>query len=151
MGLTGWLGWTLGLALAAGSAQAGQARFTRLQPGLSQITVQAVLQDHVGFVWFGTEDGLNRYDGYAFAIFRHDTRRPDSLPDNIVSALYEDRQRRLWVGTQRGLALFDRRSETFSPIPGVRERVTAMLEDPDGGLWIATEGQGLFRRDGVSG
>jgi ligand-binding sensor domain-containing protein len=62
--------------LPPGLAAAPPARFTRLsvEQGLSQSTVQAILQDHVGFLWLGTEEGLNRYDGYTFVVFKHDAR-----------------------------------------------------------------------------
>jgi diguanylate cyclase (GGDEF)-like protein/PAS domain S-box-containing protein len=129
-------------------ADAAESRFTRVsvEQGLSQSTVQAIFQDHVGFLWLGTEEGLNRYDGYTFVVFKHDAADPRSLPDDIISALYEDRQQRLWIGTQRGLAEFDRRTETFTREPAIHERVTALTEDPGGTLWIATEGEGIFER-----
>jgi diguanylate cyclase (GGDEF)-like protein/PAS domain S-box-containing protein len=144
------------VALAAWPVKlsAGQpVRFTRLsvEQGLSQSTVQALVQDHVGFLWLGTEEGLNRYDGYAFVVFRHDPHDPRSLPDDVVSALHEDSQRRLWVGTEHGLSLFDRRSEAFAPVPSVRERVTGIVEGSNGTLWVGTEGEGLFERNPVSG
>src|SRR5688500_13138640 len=105
--------WTLAL-LGASVDAVPRSRFTRIEPGLSQSTVQAILQDHLGFFWFGTGEGLNRYDGYAFVVFRHDAADPKSLPDDMVSALHEDKEKRIWVGTQHGLALFDRQTETFT-------------------------------------
>jgi PAS domain S-box-containing protein len=137
-------------------AQLGSApatRFTRLsvEQGLSQSTVQAILQDHVGFLWFGTEEGLNRYDGYTFVVFRHDSRDPQSLQDDEVSALHEDRQGRLWVGTWAGLSLFDRRAETFTAIPSIQQKVTSIIEDADGTLWVGTQGDGLFERNATTG
>lgn len=62
----------------------------------------AVLRDRRGFVWVGTEDGLNCYDGYGFAVYKHDPARPHSLSDNYVVAFHEDRRGRLWVGTSDG-------------------------------------------------
>src|SRR5205809_214747 len=86
-----WSGTVLVL-LAAGAAAAPSPRFTHLsvEQGLSQSTVQVIFQDHVGFLWFGTEEGLNRYDGYTFVAFKHDPQDSRSLPDDIISALYED-------------------------------------------------------------
>jgi diguanylate cyclase (GGDEF)-like protein/PAS domain S-box-containing protein len=138
----------LALILRCVCADAGESRFTRVsvEQGLSQSTVQAIFQDHVGFIWFGTEEGLNRYDGYTFVVFKHDPNDARSLPDDIISAVYEDGQHRLWIGTQRGLALFDRRTETFSREAAVHERVTAIAEDAGGTLWIGTEGEGIFER-----
>ncbi len=127
--------------MASALEAAPQAHFSHLsvERGLSQITVQVVLQDHIGFLWFGTEEGLNRFDGYGFAVFKHDTRNPGSLPDDMVTALYEDREQRLWVGTGRGLSWFDRRTETFIPVSSVRERVSAIVGDLVGDVvvpWI---------------
>jgi len=123
-------------------------RFTRLSvgEGLSQATVTAILQDHVGFLWLATDEGLNRYDGYTFAVFKHDPKDPQSLPDDLVSALHEDRLHRLWVGTEEGLSLFDPRTETFSRDPSIHGRVNVIAEDPDGTLWAGTQGDGVFER-----
>jgi PAS domain S-box-containing protein len=125
------------------------ARFSDEQ-GLSQSTVQAIVQDHVGFLWFGTEEGLNRFDGYAFIVYKHQPADPASLPDDVVSALYEDRQQRLWVGTQRGLSRYDRATDTFERLEGIRDRVTAIAEARDGTLWFGTDG-GLVKRDAATG
>jgi PAS domain S-box-containing protein len=132
---------------------APDAHFTHItvEQGLSQSTVQVLFQDHLGFIWLGTEEGLNRYDGYTFAIFRNDPQDPDSLPDNIITMLFEDRAHRLWVGTATGLAVFSRETETFERLPGIRQRVNGMVEEPDGTLWVGTEGQGLFERSGGAG
>jgi PAS domain S-box-containing protein len=147
-------GWCALACLA--SARAGAEalpRFTRLsvEHGLSQATVQAILQDHAGFFWFGTDEGLNRFDGYSFRVFKHDPDDPRSLPHSMISALHEDREKRLWVGTHNGLALFDPVTETFTRTGPVEERVTSILEDAAGTMWIGTVGQGLFRRDAGSG
>ena len=137
-----------GFLLCGTAAAAPPPRFTRLsiEQGLSQNTVQAILQDRVGFLWFGTEEGLNRWDGYTFVSFKHDPQDPKSLPDNLVSVLLEDRRGRIWVGTGTGLSLYDPRTETFDRVHATRRRVTALLEDPDGRLWVGTEGEGLLER-----
>jgi PAS domain S-box-containing protein len=123
-----------------------------VESGLSQGTVQAMVQDHVGFVWLGTREGLDRYDGYNFVVYKHDAKIASSLPDDVISALFEDRQHRLWVGTEHGLSLFDRRSETFARQSPIRERVTGITEGADGALWVGSEGDGLFvLRPGASG
>jgi len=127
---------------------AAAPRFVHLsvEHGLSQGTVGAVLQDHLGFVWLGTEEGLNRYDGYGFTVFKHDPRNPESLPDDLVASLYEDHRHVLWIGCGRGLAYFDRARETFVRVPAIRERVNALVEDAAGNLWVAAAGDGLFER-----
>jgi len=124
-------------------------RFTRLsvEQGLSQSSVQVILQDHVGFVWLGTDEGLNRYDGYEFVVFRHDPQDPGSLPNETIWSLLEDRDHRLWVGTDRGLSLLDPATERFAPVPSIHGRVTGIVEDADGTLWVASEGGGLFHRE----
>ena len=61
-----------------------------------------MLQDREGYLWFGTQDGLNRYDGHSFAVYRHDPEDPQSLRDDYISAIYEDRSGVLWIGTYGG-------------------------------------------------
>ena len=76
-----------------------------VQSGLSQNTVNVILQDRQGYMWFGTKDGLNRYDGYRFKIFKH---TPDGsiLPSNFITALCEDPAGDIWIGTDAGLGLY---------------------------------------------
>ena len=86
-------------------------RFDRisLEQGLSQSTVFCMLQDSQGFMWFGTEDGLNKYDGYTFTVYKHDPENPNSLSDYWISAMLEDRSGTLWIGTpEGGLERYDR-------------------------------------------
>jgi two-component sensor histidine kinase/ligand-binding sensor domain-containing protein len=132
-----------------GLATGPPARFVRLgvEQGLSQSTGQAITQDHAGFLWIGTEEGLNRYDGYSFVVYKHNPEDPESLPDDMISALCEDRQHHLWVGTESGLCRFDRRHERFYRVPVISARVTAVTEDADGVLWVATGGGGLYKRE----
>ncbi|MDJ0784324.1 MAG: two-component regulator propeller domain-containing protein [Desulfosarcinaceae bacterium] len=149
------------LSIATG-AYGIQTRFERLgvREGLHQRTITCGLQDHLGFLWFGTEDGLLRYDGYGFREFRTDPARDDSLASNLVYALLEDRRGRLWVGTVGGgLHRFNRRSETFvryQPDPADPHAIShiaviSLLEDRLGQIWVGTEGGGLNRLDPDSG
>jgi len=73
-----------------------------IEDGLSQSSVFEILQDNRGMMWFGPWDGLNRYDGYNFAIYRYDEQNPHSLSNNEIRALYEDSQGVLWIGTSEG-------------------------------------------------
>lgn len=144
------------LAELVGPSALGAAsppRFARLstEHGLSQNTVQAILQDHVGFLWFGTEEGLSRFDGDGVVVFRHDAEKAGSLPNDRVTVLFEDRERRLWVGTDSGLSLFDRRHEIFVPEASIAQRVTGIAQERSGRLWVAAEGDGLFARDPEAG
>jgi len=96
--------------------QASTIRFERItaEDGLSQNAVLAIWQDSQGFMWFGTEGGLNKYDGYQFIVYKHDPDDPTTLSDDFVSSIYEDRDGNLWVGTRNGLNRFDRATGTFT-------------------------------------
>jgi len=130
---------------------ASHPRFERvsIEQGLSQSTVQAIVQDRRGFLWFGTEDGLNRYDGYGFKVYKHSPDDPASLAGNSITALYEDSLGTLWVGTEtNGLERFDRETEQFahhrhSPVYSAglsHDTIRVLYEDSRGVLWIGTEG-----------
>ena len=77
------------------------------EQGMSQISANAILEDKLGFLWVGTQGGLNRFDGYQFKAFKHDKNDPGSLSSNFINELLEDAAGRLWVGTNGGLNLFD--------------------------------------------
>jgi len=134
-------------------AQALMPRFTHLtsEQGLSHNIVRCILQDSQGFMWFGTSDGLNKYDGYTFTVYRHRRSDPDSLLDNTVTVLYEDRTGILWIGTAMGLDSLAGGAGQFTHYPAVAEQIGAIYEDAAGILWIGTEGSGLFRYDRAAG
>jgi PAS domain S-box-containing protein len=134
-------------------AQALMPRFTHLasEQGLSHNIVRCILQDSQGFMWFGTSDGLNKYDGYTFTVYRHRRSDPASLSDNTVTALYEDRTGTLWIGTAMGLDSLAGGAMRFTHYPAVAEQIGAIYEDAAGILWIGTEGSGLFRYDRAAG
>ncbi|MCJ7832881.1 MAG: hypothetical protein MUQ20_00655 [Deltaproteobacteria bacterium] len=79
-----------------------QVRRLSVQDGLSQSSVNCILQDNKGFLWIGTQDGLNRYDGNSFTIYTYDPDDPGSLPDGNILALHEDRRGNIWIGTLAG-------------------------------------------------
>src|ERR1700693_5967131 len=83
--------------------------------GLSQTRVAQIVQDDLGFIWFGTQYGLNRYDGYQFKLFVHERGRTDSLSGAFITALFKDRSGFLWIGCSQVLDRFDPRTETFTP------------------------------------
>lgn len=120
-----------------------------IEDGLSQSSIQAILQDSRGFMWFGTEDGLNRYDGYNFTIYKTVAGDPNSLSDNNITALFEDSKERIWIGTQSGgLVQYDRKKDRFTTYTGVDDderwqtlssnTIWTIEEDQDGLIWVGT-------------
>jgi two-component system, sensor histidine kinase ChiS len=135
------------------SARQMEKRFHQItiEDGLSQSTVMAILQDSRGYMWFGTHDGLNRYDGYNFATYRFDPENPHSISDDDIRVIYEDRRGDLWIGTQRrGLNRYDRERDRFTRYIGEAEEwetlssntIWSILEDSYGIFWVGT-GYGL--------
>ena len=132
---------------------AGQSidiRFRHLteKNGLSQGTVKCIFKDSQGYMWFGTRDGLNRYDGYRFTVFKNDPKDPSSISDNFINHIYEDSRGRLWIGTKNGLNLYDRETDFFKKflINDNSFQVTCIIEDREKRLWISTM-TGLFLFD----
>jgi ligand-binding sensor domain-containing protein/signal transduction histidine kinase len=151
---------TLGLASPALGLESGPS-FDHLtvEDGLAHNHVIAVLKDSRGFIWFGTQNGLSRYDGNGFTNYRHDANDPGSLPSPVVGPLFEDSQKRLWLGTDwgnAGLALYDREHDRFKryavpPRTGeVTNAVRAIAEDRQGRLWLGT-GRGVAPFDPAAG
>ncbi|WP_316810893.1 two-component regulator propeller domain-containing protein [Pedobacter heparinus] len=134
------------LALTTNATLAQELSFKRLtiNEGLSQNTAFCILQDKTGFIWIGTEDGLNKYDGYDFTIYKHENNNKNSLSNSQVNALCEDPKENLWVGTSKGLNLFDRDKASFNLQSN--DFVTTLLYDSRGNLWIGTF-DGLKRYD----
>ncbi|HEY4325418.1 MAG TPA: two-component regulator propeller domain-containing protein [Mucilaginibacter sp.] len=126
----------------------GNIKFTHLttDDGLSQNTVLSIIKDKYGFIWFGTEEGLNRYDGNHFKVYRNNAKDKTSIPDNIVNVLYEDRAGNLWVGTGKGLSLYNRNNDSFAnyysepnnPNTISNDAIISIYEGDNGKLWIGT-------------
>ena len=117
--------------------------------GLSQGTINAIAH-YDGFMWFATQDGLNRFDGYGFKVYRTGTAQ--ALNSNLVQALLADSRQQLWIGTGAGLNLYDRKSgriRGFAETFGIRHAldtlpVQQLIEDRRGRIWIQTVAQGLY-------
>jgi two-component system, sensor histidine kinase ChiS len=132
-----------------------QFKHLSLKEGLSQSTVLAILQDKEGFMWFGTQDGLNKYDSYQFTVYRHNPQEAHSLSKNEIFTLYEDSQGILWIGTNGGLNQFDRLKDRFirylhdpqNPNSLSSDTIWSIYEDNTGNLWIGTDGGGLNQFD----
>ena len=128
-------------------------RFTQLhaEQGQLQDEVNHIVQDDQGFMWFGTSDGLRRYDGYGFRDYRHDPMDPNSIRGARVYALFKDRSGRLWVGSDAFLDMFDPTTDKFTHFSGpgtagIEGMVLDIRQDREGMLWVASY-QGLYRVD----
>ena len=155
------------LLACSGVASAAQARCTGLrfehlsvEQGLSNGSVHAIHQDQRGFLWLGTEDGLNLYDGSSITIFRHQLGDPNSLSSSNFGKIYEDESGLLWFGTWGGgLDRYDPATNRFvhyrhdpgNPASISSDRIEFLVGDGAGGLWIGTERDGLNRYDGATG
>lgn len=123
-------------------------KFTHINTGegLSQSTVTCIIKDRYGFMWFGTEDGLNKYDGYRFTIYRKNLSDKNSLAGNTISALYEDKAGNLWIGTKGGLSRYNRANDTFinyyndpaDPNTLSNSSINAVHEGDNGNIWVGT-------------
>lgn len=135
------------LHFIAAEAQQTSIPFTHLSSvdGLSQNSINCILKDRYGYMWFGTQDGLNRYDGYRFVVYRHKLKDSASLPSNDITALCEDGAGNLWIGTNNGgLSQYNRKNNSFNNFKTTAsESVTALYEDKQNKLWIGTA-KGLF-------
>ncbi len=115
--------------------------------GLSQGMVNSILQDKYGFMWFASNDGLNRYDGNNFTVYKNDPENNNSIAENFIRYLFEDSRGRIWIATaSNGLDLFNRTTETFThfkhnpkDLNSISDNsVTSIREDSLGGIWIGT-------------
>lgn len=149
---TGVILWIF-LQIQIGIAQSDRIYFDHIttEEGLSQNDINCILQDRKGFMWLGTHDGLNRYDGYTFTIFKPDPAQPNSINSNLILSLAEDSLGRIWAGTAgSGLNCFDPATQQFLPLgeglKGIeKSHVRDLLVDHKGRLWVATiAGLALF-------
>jgi len=140
-------------------SQQGALRFRHLvdKDGLSSNSVLSICQDYRGFMWFGTRDGLNRYDGYEFRVYKNDSDDSTSISDNNVNIVFEDSHENLWIGTGNGLNRFDRAKNRFFRVMPEKDRfslsnefVKTIHEDRKGNIWIGTSG-GLNKLNVKSG
>ena len=109
--------------------------------GLSQGIVVSCCQDSLGHMWFATHDGLNRYDGYHFTVYRNNPDDSTSIADNLIRKVYTDSKGGLWVGTEKGLSFYDREKDIFRNYPTDGKSVTGIVDmEADGKLLVAAGG-----------
>ncbi|RYD94607.1 MAG: hybrid sensor histidine kinase/response regulator, partial [Sphingobacteriales bacterium] len=131
---------------AVSSGQDYSFKHLQVEDGLSHNSVICMLQDSKGFLWFGTKDGLNRYDGYNFKIFQHIPGDVTSIGSNFIRCLYEFNDY-LWVGTDTGLFRYDEKTESFSLIEATRNLPILDVEsNVNGSLWFIAAGS-LYKLD----
>ena len=139
----------LGIRITSVQAQVYSIRFDHLNgnDGLSQSTISSILQDSKGYMWFGTRNGLNKFDGYRFTIYKTVPTDQNSLSDNWITSVCEDRSSDLWIGTiNKGLNRYDRNtgqfmhflSDTSQTARISHNTVNALCVDPEGFIWIGT-------------
>jgi len=128
-------------------SQAPITEFKRLttNEGLSQGHVSSILKDGKGFMWFATDEGLNKYDGYRFSVYKNDPEKDRSISNNFVYDLIEDRSGTLWVATASGLDKFNREKDNFTRYSPVSSGINVkdILLDKMDRIWLATTG-GLY-------
>ncbi len=150
------------LVSPVGAAISMPMHFTHLSvdDGLSQNNVQAILQDSVGFMWFATESGLNRYDGYEIKRYHRSRSTPDGLTNDYIWTIVEDEDNNLWLATKGGgVVRWDRASDTFTSFrhdPANEQTLSSdeirtLLVNPDGTVWAGTRDAGLNLLDPETG
>lgn len=148
-----WLGCVTPTHLSAQQEDIISRSFT-MKDGLSHDFAYCMLQDSQGFLWVGTQSGLNKFDGYNFTTYLENPSDSNSLANNRVHCLWEDQQQRLWIGTLTGLDLFDLKAEKFHRLipdslgasKGITIDVHKIRERKDGKIWICTD-QGIYLAD----
>lgn len=132
------------------SQQPIKFKHIKVEDGLSQSWVRCIHQDWQGFMWFGTEDGLNKYDGYSITTYYSDSKH--NLASNSILTIYEDKNNNLWIGTEKGLNFYDREADRFvhrSNWP--QGEITDILELSDNNFFVATRDNGLLLFNPESG
>ena len=130
----------------------------QVNDGLSENSVQCILQDKQGFMWFGTKDGLNKYNGYEFKVFKHDPEDPHSIGNNFIRSIYQDEYENIWVGTDNRIYILNSKTETFTLFDiktdngvSINSAITSIIAEDSKTIWIGTMTQGVFVYDILNG
>ncbi|MBL4561436.1 MAG: hypothetical protein JKX79_10680 [Labilibaculum sp.] len=122
-----------------------------VEAGLAQNTVHCILQDRQGFMWFGTKDGLSRYDGGQFKNYRNDKNDSCSIDNNCVRTLFQDADDRIWIGTDAGVSIYYPKKDCFESFDvktkdgkKIEKEVNDIKQDKTGTYWFAVDWQGIF-------
>lgn len=134
------------------SSDAQVIKYLGVQQGLSNNVVNSLYQDRFGFIWMGTYDGLNRYDGYAFKIFRNKWDDDRSLINNHITCLNGDGKNRIWIGTQKGISFFDYTDSQLHPLfyrekentLKITSAIHSIVVSKTGTVYFSTDENGLF-------
>mgnify|MGYP002603549075 FL=1 len=114
---------------------------------LSSSLINCVAQDRYGYIWVGTEYGLNKFDGYNFSSYLYNSTDPNTITDNTITDFLVDRSGRLWIGSAKGLMRYDYHKNNFVRYPfpdGRRPRVYSLIESQQGDILIGSAGFGLY-------
>jgi signal transduction histidine kinase/ligand-binding sensor domain-containing protein/AraC-like DNA-binding protein len=114
-----------------------------VQDGLSRNWVKCIFQDSIGYLWVGTADGLDRYDGISFKTYRYKSGDSNCINHNTINVIFQDKKRNIWIGTQAGLNLFDRDKDRFTPLSAINNYISCIYEYDDGRFLIGSPG-GLY-------
>lgn len=121
-----------------------------MDDGLAANRVYSILQDSCGFIWFGTDDGLSRFDGIRFKNY-YLSQNINSTTSNSVKKIFIDHRGRMWIGLDSGIVIYDPKTDTFKPFNAktetgetIQNYVVDMIEDNEGNVWIGTNGKGLY-------
>jgi len=150
------------ILISTATAQHVDMRFEHISisDGLSQVCVNDIMQDREGFIWIATQDGLSKYDGYSFKVYKPDPRNNNSISNNQIKKVFEDHDGVIWVGTAGGgLCKFDKKTEVFTAFTNIAVNKTtissndvySIFEDSKGRLWVGTFGGGLNKFDKKTG
>lgn len=131
--------------------KSNKINFYSIKDGLSNPYVKCILKDSKGFLWFGTNEGLNKFDGSNFTLYEKNISDVNSLINNNINAILEDKEGNLWIGTGSGLCIYDREQNNFKSFRDIgKDRfpsISSLFEDNNNNIWIGTSGVGLYIYD----